>query len=505
MKVISFSAMTKHKSNQIEFLQQALEQQTKLNQQLSNELTQQRILIENLQAQIENLLRTLYGKKSERKLKKSAPDEGDTSNESSKKQSSNSTSTGTAKRKKLPESLPRETIRHELSEKERACDHCGTICQMIGKEVSEQLEFIPARLYVKEHRCYKYGCKFGCQVKIAPMPPQPIEKGIPGPGLLADVLISKYQDAMPLYRQSLRFKRHGVELADSTLCDWVAQCANLFAPIVEAMKADLLRNQKLHTDDTVVPVLAKGKTKQSRLWVYVADGSDGPACTVYDYSATRSQKVPQKFLGDFQGYLQADAYVGYDILYKTGDVVEVGCLAHARRKFHEIAKTVKDDSLAHEAIDLIAEIYKIEKSCRNWPYKERYYYRKQYLKPVYRRFLRWLTIKKRRVIPNTPIEKAINYSLNHWRALQNVFADGRLEVDNNKAERAIKPVVIGRKNYLFAGSHEGGKRAAIIYSLIESAKQNQINSFDYLKDILTKIPTQLASKVHELLPYNWKP
>jgi transposase len=382
---------------------------------------------------------------------------------------------------------------------------CQRVCHVIGKEITEQLEFIPARLYVKQHIRYKYACSLGCEVKIAPLPPQPIDKAIAGAGLLADVLISKYQDAMPLYRQSLRFKRHHVEIPNSTLCDWVGYSADRLQPIVFALQAELLKHKKLHTDDTTVPVLAKGKTKQGRLWVYVADGSFGYKATVYDYTPTRSQRGPQAFLAGFSGYLQADAYAGYDVLYQSGDVVEVGCLAHARRKFYEIAQTVKGESHAQDAVIKIGEIYAIEAKIRNTSQVQRYYYRKKHLKPLYRKLHRWLVKKQKKTLDKTPIRQAINYALNHWRALQNVLAHGSLEVDNNLAERAIKPVVIGRKNYLFAGGDEGGKRAAIIYSLIETCKQNDINTFDYLRDVLTRLPTHKANKIRELLPYYWQP
>jgi hypothetical protein len=220
---------------------------------------------------------------------------------------------------------------------------------------------------VKQHVRNKYGCSLGCEVKMALLPPQPIDKAIAGAGLLADVLTSKYQDAMPLYRQSLRFKRQGIEISDSTLCDWVMYCADRLQPIVLAMKDELLKHKKIHTDDTTVPVLAKGKTKQGRLWVYVADGSWGHKATVYDYTPTRSQLGPQHFLAGFKGFLQADAYAGYDNLYQSGDIVEVGCLAHARRKFFDIVQTVKGQSLAQEAVDKIAQLYAIESKIRHYP------------------------------------------------------------------------------------------------------------------------------------------
>jgi len=322
---------------------------------------------------------------------------------------------------------------------------------------------------------------------------------------LADVLVSKYQDHLPLYRQALRFKRHGVELSESTLCDWVAAGADLLARIASGVKEELLLNNKLHTDDTIVPVLAPGKAKQGRLWVYVADHTQTQAATVYDYTPTRSQKGPVEFLKGYKGYLQVDGYSGYDILFKDGRMTRINCLAHARRKFFDVSLSTKNDNTADQALVLIGKIYEVERIAKNMTVDERYFYRKKHSKKLYHKFYRWLKTTKKKVLPRMPQAKAINYTLNHWRELQNVLADGRLLVDNNTAERAIKPVVIGRKNYLFAGSDEGAKRAAIIYSIIETCKQNNINTFEYLKDVLTRLPTQLNSKLDELLPYRWRP
>jgi len=413
--------MKEKQSPEISLLKAALETQTKQNQQLM-------LQIEKMQQQLDNLLRILYGKKSEKKKspdddnKPDAPSDGKP--QPNKENDKTTDTKKQPKRKPLPDDLLREKIEHTLSEEERTCSYCSSTCHHIGNEISEQLEFVPASLYVKQHVRYKYGCKLGCEIKIAPMPKQAVAKCMAGPSILAEVLINKYQDALPLYRQSLRFARQGIRIPESTLCDWVMHCADRLQPIVFAMKADLLRQKKLHTDDTVIPVLNKGKTKQARLWVYVGDGSCGPQITVYDYTPTRAASGPQTFLFTFKGFLQADAYAGYDILYQTGDIIEVGCLAHARRKFFEIAQTVKHDSIAHDALNIIAQIYKVEKKIREYDYQKRYFYRKKYLKQIYHAFYRWLIKKQRETLDKTPIRQAINYTLNHWRALQNVFADG---------------------------------------------------------------------------------
>lgn len=455
----------------------------------------------NMQAQLDNLLRMLYGKKSEK-----TQTTADIIATEIVKNDSGAKSDGTKTkpvRKKLPDNLPREDIRYELKDTELVCNLCSNVCHKIGEEISEQLEMIPAKMFVKKHIRYKYGCKNGCCVKIAPMPAQPIPKGIPGPGLLAEVIINKYQDSLPLYRQVQRFERHGIDMPESTLCDWVSQVAQLLSPLVTNMHRDILCETKLHTDDTSVPVLAKGKTKKGRVWAYVSDNNNGHACTVYDYSPTREQTAPQQFLAGFKGYLQADAYPGYDKLYASGDVVEIGCMAHARRKFFDVAEIAGTDSLAGDALNLIAKIYAVEDKCRSMRFNKRYYFRKKYLRPVYRKLHRWLVLTQKKIIPNTTLYRAFNYSLNHWRALQNVFADGRLEVDNNTAERAMRIVAIGRKNWLFAGSDQGGHNAAIFYSLLESAKQNGLNTFEYLSDVIAKVPLTNAEELTRLLPYHY--
>jgi transposase len=458
--------------------------------------------ITNMQAQLDNLLRILYGKKSEKK----PPLNDDTTvavNANSDAPKTKNTTNKPA-RKKLRDDLPRENVCYKLPESELTCNLCNNICHKIGEEISEQLEMIPAKMFVKKHVRFKYACKNGCCVIVAPMPKQPIPKGIPGPGLLAEVVINKYQDSLPLYRQAQRFERHGINISESTLGDWMFQSAQLLAPLVDLMRRDMLRESHLYTDDTPVPVLAAGKTKKSRLWVYVSDSNNTFPCTIYDYSATRAQTIPQKFLASFKGYLQADAYSGYNILYQSGDVTEIGCMAHARRKFFDIVSELTNtNSLAHDALNLIAAIYAIEDKCRDMHYRMRYYFRKKYLRRLYRKLHRWLIKKQKIIIPNTPIARAINYALNHWRALQNVFADGRLEVDNNAAERAMRVVAIGRKNWLFAGSDQGGHNAAIFYSILESAKQNSLNTFAYLSDVLARIPNTSSSELFRLLPYHY--
>ena len=486
-------------------LYQLLTEQIEQNKQLREQLQQ-------LQHQLTMLQSMLFGQKSERKhkpLDKNLSDNNpspetdtrpNTSSQSDKSDSKNG-------RRQLPPELERMKIRYDLPEDKKQCPCCYSKLQCIGKEVLEQLEFIPAKLVAKEHIRYKYACQRCRQYLItAPMPEQPIDKGLAGAGLLAEILISKYQDALPLYRQQQRFARLGYELPRSTLCDWVMQCGERLKPIVDAMiTACLLPARKLHTDDTPFPILAERKTHTGRLWVYVGQADNAPPCTIYQYSKTRSQSVPAKFLENYQGYLQADAYPGYDKLYQSGDIIEVACAAHARRKFMDVAKLVEEPTLANQAIDMFCELYAIEKQAKNMSNNQRYFYRRRFAKPILRKLHRWLQKKNKTAPPKSPLGLAIQYALNHWKAMNNYLLDGILDIDNNRAERAIKPFVIGRKNYLFAGSHRGAEYAAVIYSLIESCKMLNINTFDYFNDVMSRLPTTLNRDISDLFPCFWKP
>lgn len=521
----------------IKFLQTQLE---RTNQQLEQSQQQNKDLlfkIDKIQAQLDKLLRQLYGRKSEKSPKtddksKNNQDNNDdtgsgsTGNVSNKSnlQQPDKSNAQKAKRKKPPEHLFREIVHHDLPNNQKFCTTCNQAKSLVGTETSEQFEFIPAKLFVKEHIKYTYSCR--CCISTVSMPEQPIVGGLAGPGLLADIIISKYDDSMPLYRQNQRFKRmDNVDIPESTLCDWVAKAAFWLEPIVEVMKNDSKRAIKLHSDDTTVPVLAKGKTKLGRLWVYLSDGAgnDGVApivikdkkstepinntnkCSIYEYTPTREAIWPLKFLSGFSGFLQADAYSGYNEAITKENITEVACMAHARRYFFDVAKAAKGESIAHDALNQIGELYHVEQSCKNMPAFQRYRYRKKHSKPLLKKLYRWLKSTIKTLMPNTPISKAVNYMLNHWRALCNFLANGYLDIDNNKAERAMRRVAIGRKNWLFAGSDDGGKRAAIIYSILETCKQNGINTFDYLKDVLTRLPSAKQSEIKNLTPYNWQP
>ena len=500
----------------VDTLQQMLEQQQhqnkvlqthnmQLQKQLAQLLQQNKVLheqISQMQYQLNQLLRQQFGQKSEKK----ALNQNKCTNQSDKQKNTTSehAEKNQARRKPLPLSLERESIEYTLAYDKRRCPGCSKTRTKFSEATYEQLEYVPARLKVIKHIRFKYCCN-DCQGHCveASMPNQPIDKGIPGPKLLTEVLISKYQDHLPLYRQEQRFKRYGMELSRKTLCDWVASSAFLLGAIVDYMKKELLRSVKIHTDDTTIPVQAKNKTQTCRLWVYLTNTSQGPPICIYDYSQRRSQNYPKKFLSGYRGYIQADAYPGYDKLYVDGKMIEVGCMSHCRRKFDEIVHQENSHPRTHRIISLIAELYGIEKQCHEMRIQDKYYYRRHYSKPALKKLYYYLVRSKSKILPQSALGKAIAYALNHWRALCNYLRHGELSIDNNAAERAIKPVVIGRKNYLFAGSHKGAENAAIIYSLIETCKMNNINTAQYFADVLAKIPNYKSNQIADLVPYHW--
>lgn len=479
--------------------QHTIEAQSKLLEQLSFQ-------VEKLTQQVEQLLRQLYGKKSEKGTPKKADDNQAKSASGAPKPCINNNKTkNTPKRSRLPDHIERQDVIHDIAEADKVCKACHSPLHRMGERVSERLDFIPAKLIVKRHICYKWGCRCGAgSVLTASLPNQAIEKGIPGTGLLAEIVVNKYQDALPLYRQMLRFKRLGYTISDSTMGDWVRECALLLKPIVKLMRKEMLLSKKIHTDDTPVPVLTKGKTRNARLWVYLADQSTPNAMCLYDYTPTRHASGPAQWLDGYHGYLQADAYNGYDGLYTDGHIIEVGCVAHMRRKFYDVAVAANGPSHAADIMQLIAQLYGVERHIKAKTSIERFYYRKKFAKPKLKKLKQKINQCYRKATINSPFHNALSYARNHWVALCRYLADGDLDIDNNKAERAIKPLVIGRKNWLFAGSHTGGERAAIMYSIIETCKMNDINPFVYLQDVLEKIPNTLQQDIRQLLPYQWK-
>jgi transposase len=426
-------------------------------------------------------------------------------------------------RRKLPPELVRHRIEYALPEEKRKCACCGEVMQPFGQETSEQLEYYPASLFVVEHVIIKYAClKHKCEEKpvAAPGPEKVVDKGLAAPGLLAWNVISKFGDHQPNYRQEDIFARHGLEIARSTQCGWQATVAELLEPLYKRMAAEVILSGKLHTDDTPIKVLepGRGKTREARFWVYVGD--DQHPFIVFDYTPNRSRDGPAKFLKTFKGYLQADAYTGYDRIYAGQSVIEVACWAHARRKFFEAKDT---DARAAEMLALIGELYRVESLARPLiddarrqlaeqrdaalakAYALRRELRQAQSLPILTRVKTWLDARVLDVLPKSPLGQAVTYALNQWTALMRFIENGTLEPDNNMAENALRPICLGRKNYLFMGNDNGGRRAAILYSIVRTCERHGINAWEYLRDVLIRISTHPASRIDELLPHRWKP
>lgn len=408
-------------------------------------------------------------------------------------------------RRPLPERLPRETKTY--APKEEICPDCGSALRRLGEDVSEILEYVPASFKVIRQVRPKLSCARCERIVQQPAPSRPIEHGLAGPGLLAHVLVSKYGHHLPLYRQVEIYKREGIELDRSTLAGWVGGAGRLLAPLVEAVREHVLAAGTLHGDDTPVPVLApgNGKTKTGRLWTYVRDGR--PAADLiapavwFAYSPDRKGERPQEHLREFRGILQADGYAGFNRLYEAGQVTESACWAHVRRKFYDLDQA-HASPLAAEALRRIGELYGIEEGIRGRPAEERRQVRHERARPLLESLHAWLHDSLARLSKKSETAAAIRYTLGRWAALMRYCDDGRLEIDNNAAERALRAVALGRKNYLFAGSDAGGERAAAIYSLIGSAKLNGVDPEGYLRDVLGRIADHPIKRIAELLPWN---
>jgi transposase len=411
-------------------------------------------------------------------------------------------------RRPLPASLPREEVRHELSPEERRCPCCGEIRGEIGRETSEQLEFVPASYKVLVHVRVKYACR-QCQehVAIAAKPQQPIDKGLPGPGLMAHTVLAKYGDHMPLYRQEDEAARHGLVLRRSTLCDWIAAAADLVEPLYLRMCQLVLLSRVVHTDDTSVKLLDPSlrQARTARFWAYIGDAEH--PYSVYDFTTSRERDGPAKFLAGYRGYLQADAYGGYNGIYleSGGAIQEVACWTHCRRYWWE-ART-SDSRRAHQALAYIARLYKIEKQIADASDGERRAVRQQQARPILEQFGQWLQREQQEVLPKSPIAAAFTYTRNQWQALQRYTEAGFLSIDNNISERTVKTPAIGRKNWLFVASETGGHRAARLFSLTASCKANCVEPFAYLRDLFTRLPllgdSPQPEQLDQLLPDRW--
>lgn len=408
-------------------------------------------------------------------------------------------------RQALPKSLERRRVVYDLPQQERHCPQCHGELQHIGEEISERLEYVPASFHVIEEACQKYACGKGCTVVTAEKPMAPIDKGLPGPGLLAQVAVSKYGDHVPLHRQEEIYQRQGVELSRQTMCGWMGQAAELVSPLVDLMKERVLSSKAVQTDDTPVPVLDPElpHTRTGRIWTYVGD-QDHPY-TVYDYTPTRSRDGPDAFLKKFTGYLQADAYSGYDQLYEDPErgVVEVACWAHARRKFYEAQSS--DIMRSMVMLAYVRLLYDVEREARDQNLRGdgRRVLRQARSLPVLADIRAYLERERPKVLPKSPEGQAMAYTLSNWEALVRYCEDGDLEIDNNGAERSLRGVAVGRKNWMFFGSDHGGQTAAILNSLIATCKRLHTDPFAYLRDVFERIAAHPKNRLEDLLPDRW--
>src|SRR5690348_16825631 len=410
-------------------------------------------------------------------------------------------------RRPLPQHLPREDLRHPAP---CTCPTCGGALRRIGEEITETLDYVPGRFKVIRHTREQLSCRSCDNIVAAPAPVHAIARGRAGAGLRAHIVVSKYDDHLPLYRQAEIFARQGINLETSTLSGWVGATSAALSPLIDALAADVMASDTLHVDDTPVPVLAPGtgKTKTGRLWTYVRDerpfAGVRPPAALFFYSPDRKGEHPRAHLKDFRGVIHADGYAGFNELFAGNRVVEAACWAHARRKFFDV-HAANGSPIAKEALERIGKLYEVEKEIQGFEPDHRRRERHRRSKPIATALAAWGEEIRRKLSRKSELAGAFRYMRARWTALNRCFVDGRLALDNNPAERALRCVAIGRKNYLFAGSDAGGRRAAAMYSLIESAKLNGLNPQHYLADVLTRIADHPARRIAELLPWNWQP
>ncbi len=495
--------------------------------QLREMLSRKNQLLDNKQQrihQLEEMLRSLthrqYGASSEKNpaqqtLFNEAETEVHTADTSAADEDGDTVTVPAHQRKKhrrvsIPGWVEREAIIHDLPESEKVCPHDGAALKCIGEETHEQLDIIPAQIKALRHIRKKYACPC-CEGYLitAPKPKQPIEKSIASPGLLAHIMLSKYADALPLYRQAEIFKRLGIELDRTSLANWMIRCGELLQPLINLLHDKLLEQPVLHMDETPVQVLNEpGKTAQSQSYMWViAGGAASSPVVLFHYSTSRSQATPNNLLGGYAGGLMVDGYEGYKAIGDHESVQRLGCWAHARRKFIEAQRgqPKKKQGRADYALAQIQKLYAIEKQIKGEPPDKRYQVRQEKAQPIIDHLKQWLEKSIPQVAPQTDIGKALSYLHNQWDRLVAYLDDGHYPIDNNRAENAIRPFVIGRKNWLFSHSQAGAKASANLYSLIETAKANNANLYDYFKAVLTQLPNaNTVEAIEQLLPWEFK-
>ncbi len=498
---------------EIRRLEAELDAQRQMVSEQAEELDSRRARIEHLKLMVEKFRHMIFGRKSEKLVLKLEQLEFELEEDETTQAEAEAIAERVAppkepkprsERKPLPEHLKREEVMHKPNSD--CCPDCGAGLRHFGDDISEQLEYVPESFKVIRHVRPKFTCTACDRVVEAPAPSRPIERGLAGPSLLAHVIVSKYADHLPLFRQSEIYVRQGVEISRSTMAGWVGAASDLLGPLVEAIGKHVFAGRKLHADDTPMPVLApgNGKTKTGRLWTYVRDdrpaGEPAAPAVWFAYSEDRRGEHPRQHLKNFTGALQADAYAGFHHLYGN-HIYEAACWAHARRKFHDI-------HLAHasptttEALARIGALYAIEDEIRGKPVDLRLSVRQTRARPLLDELRRWMEKALRSLSSKSETAAAIRYALSRWRALTRYTDDGLLEIDNSAAERALRSVALGRKNFLFAGSDSGGERAAAMYTLIGSAKLNELDPELYLRTVLAQIADHPISHIHDLLPWN---